>query len=192
MTAVIRSVTSALAGRGRALAEPLAHPDVRRLWAAQLTSEAGDWAARLVAGVRAYLRALADGLGLIRTGSSDYHGTNKRTPIAACTTEPEQYDALLAAGVRLWSYGVSMLHAKVVTVDGAVAGVGSANFTGRSLMLDDEVNLVVFDPAVVRALDDDFEADLAVSAPVDPQQWPERGLAQRALEVVAGLGGRHM
>jgi predicted metal-dependent phosphoesterase TrpH len=47
---------------------------------------------------RVYLRALADGLGLIRTGSSDYHGTNKRTPIAACTTDPDQYEALLAAG----------------------------------------------------------------------------------------------
>ena len=31
-------------------------------------------------------------------GSSDYHGTNKRTPIAACTTAPQQYEALLAAG----------------------------------------------------------------------------------------------
>ncbi|MGY5882778.1 PHP domain-containing protein [Modestobacter lacusdianchii] len=47
---------------------------------------------------RAYLRALATGLGLLQTGSSDYHGTNKRTPIAACTTDPEQYEALLAAG----------------------------------------------------------------------------------------------
>ena len=103
-----------------------------------------------------------------------------------------QYDLLLDAGVRLWSYQVSMLHAKVVTVDGTVAGVGSANFTTRSLMLDDEVNVVVFDPDVVRILDDDFEADLAASRPVDPQEWPDRGLAQRALELVAGLGGRHM
>jgi len=47
---------------------------------------------------RLYLRALADGLGLIRTGSSDFHGSNKTTPIAACTTEPDQYEALLAAG----------------------------------------------------------------------------------------------
>jgi 3',5'-nucleoside bisphosphate phosphatase len=47
---------------------------------------------------RVYLRALADGLGLIRTGSSDYHGSNKTTPIAACTTEPDQYELLLAAG----------------------------------------------------------------------------------------------
>ncbi len=103
-----------------------------------------------------------------------------------------QYDGLLAAGVRLWSYQVSMLHAKVITVDATVASVGSANFTSRSLLLDDEVNVVVFDPEVVRILDDDFEADLAESEPVDPRAWPDRSLAQRALEAVAGLGGRHM
>ena len=103
-----------------------------------------------------------------------------------------QYDGLLEAGVRLWSYGVSMLHAKVITVDRTVASVGSANFTSRSLLLDDEVNVVVFDPAVVRILDDHFEADLEKSEPVDAQAWPDRSLAQRALEAVAGLGGRHM
>lgn len=103
-----------------------------------------------------------------------------------------QYAGLLEAGVRLWSYQVSMLHAKVMTVDGQVASVGSANFTNRSLLLDDEVNVVVFDPDVVGVLDADFEDDLARSEPVDPAAWPDRGLAQRALEVVAGLGGRHM
>ncbi|MDQ4070435.1 MAG: phospholipase D-like domain-containing protein [Actinomycetota bacterium] len=103
-----------------------------------------------------------------------------------------QYDALLAAGVRLSSYQVSMLHAKVVTVDRTVAVVGSANFTSRSLMLDDEVSVVVFDPEVVGILDDHFDADLAASKPVDPREWPDRGLAQRALELVAGLGARHM
>ncbi len=103
-----------------------------------------------------------------------------------------QYDGLLAAGVRLWSYQVSMLHAKIITVDSTVASVGSANFTSRSLLLDDEVNVVVFDPEVVGILDADFEADLAASEPVDPHAWPDRSLAQRALEAVAGLGGRHM
>jgi len=53
---------------------------------------------------RAHLRALADRLGLIRTGSSDYHGSNKRTPIAVCTTEPDQYAALLAAGTGVAVY----------------------------------------------------------------------------------------
>jgi predicted metal-dependent phosphoesterase TrpH len=47
---------------------------------------------------RAHLRGLAGELGLIVTGSSDYHGTNKTTPIAACTTAPDQLEAILATG----------------------------------------------------------------------------------------------
>jgi predicted metal-dependent phosphoesterase TrpH len=46
---------------------------------------------------RAHLRGLAGDLGLLVTGSSDYHGANKVTPIGACTTDPAQYEALLAA-----------------------------------------------------------------------------------------------
>jgi predicted metal-dependent phosphoesterase TrpH len=47
---------------------------------------------------RAHLRGVAADLGLLTTGSSDYHGANKTTPIGACTTDPEQLAALLAAG----------------------------------------------------------------------------------------------
>ncbi len=47
---------------------------------------------------RAHLRGLASDLGLIATGSSDYHGTNKATPIGACTTDTDNWEALLAAG----------------------------------------------------------------------------------------------
>jgi predicted metal-dependent phosphoesterase TrpH len=47
---------------------------------------------------RAHLRDLAAELDLIVTGSSDYHGTNKATPIAACTTDPGQFERILAAG----------------------------------------------------------------------------------------------
>jgi 3',5'-nucleoside bisphosphate phosphatase len=47
---------------------------------------------------RAHMAALADDLDLIATGSSDYHGTNKATPIAMCATAPDQLERLLAAG----------------------------------------------------------------------------------------------
>jgi 3',5'-nucleoside bisphosphate phosphatase len=47
---------------------------------------------------RAHMAALAEDLDLIATGSSDYHGTNKTTPIAMCTTAPDQLERLLAAG----------------------------------------------------------------------------------------------
>jgi 3',5'-nucleoside bisphosphate phosphatase len=47
---------------------------------------------------RAHMQGLAADLGLLTTGSSDYHGTNKTTPIGACTTHPAQFEALVAAG----------------------------------------------------------------------------------------------
>jgi 3',5'-nucleoside bisphosphate phosphatase len=50
---------------------------------------------------REHLRSLAAELGLIGTGSSDYHGTNKATAIGACTTDPEAYEALIARATAL-------------------------------------------------------------------------------------------
>jgi predicted metal-dependent phosphoesterase TrpH len=46
---------------------------------------------------RDHLSGLAKDLGLISTGSSDYHGTNKKTAIAICTTAPDQFEAILEA-----------------------------------------------------------------------------------------------
>jgi predicted metal-dependent phosphoesterase TrpH len=45
---------------------------------------------------RAHLRSLAAELGLVVTGSSDYHGTNKTVPLGAHRTAPAAYEALLA------------------------------------------------------------------------------------------------
>jgi predicted metal-dependent phosphoesterase TrpH len=45
---------------------------------------------------RAELRGLAGELGLVRTGSSDYHGTNKSIPIGAETTHPDAFAELVA------------------------------------------------------------------------------------------------
>ncbi|WP_104524651.1 PHP domain-containing protein [Blastococcus atacamensis] len=47
---------------------------------------------------RDHLRGLAADLDLVVTGSSDYHGSNKTTPIGACTTHPAEFERLLAAG----------------------------------------------------------------------------------------------
>lgn len=60
-----------------------------------------------------------------------------------------QYKSLLDAGVEVSAYQPTMLHAKIMTVDGTVANIGSANFNSRSFRKDEEVNLVVFDPEIV-------------------------------------------
>ena len=47
---------------------------------------------------REELRALAADLGLLATGSSDYHGTGKTTAIGSNTTSPDVLEAIIAAG----------------------------------------------------------------------------------------------
>ncbi|MEU9505196.1 PHP domain-containing protein [Micromonospora sp. NPDC048170] len=45
---------------------------------------------------RAHVRALADELGLLVTGSSDFHGTHKTVRLGAFTTAPEAYERIVA------------------------------------------------------------------------------------------------
>ncbi len=44
---------------------------------------------------RMHLAGLARDLHLVATGSSDYHGTNKSTPVAACTTSQDAFEELV-------------------------------------------------------------------------------------------------
>ncbi|MBO3740720.1 PHP domain-containing protein [Actinoplanes flavus] len=46
---------------------------------------------------RAQVRALADRLGLVVTGSSDFHGTHKAVQLGAFTTDPEAYEKIVSA-----------------------------------------------------------------------------------------------
>jgi predicted metal-dependent phosphoesterase TrpH len=43
---------------------------------------------------RGHLRQLASTLGMVATGSSDFHGSNKVVPLAACTTRLEAFERL--------------------------------------------------------------------------------------------------
>ena len=92
------------------------------------------------------------------------------------------YSTLTEGGVRLWSFQPSMLHAKVLTVDGTASLIGSANMNRRSMNLDEEVVLSVLDPALTRRLEADFDTDLERSVRIEPQRWAERSVRQRAQE----------
>jgi cardiolipin synthase A/B len=62
------------------------------------------------------------------------------------------YSDLLASGVRLFEYPLGLLHTKTITIDGRIALVGSANMDRRSLELNFENNLVVFDPGLTATI----------------------------------------
>jgi cardiolipin synthase A/B len=94
------------------------------------------------------------------------------------------YATLLDAGVQIHNFQTSMLHAKVLTVDGIVASVGSANVNNRSSLYDEEVNLIIYDREITAILDGHFDEDLTRSVEIDPSRWEDRGMLQRATETV--------
>jgi cardiolipin synthase len=104
----------------------------------------------------------------------------------------KEYATMLEAGVRVWCFQPAMLHAKVLTVDGVVGTVGSANFNHRSLSLDDESNVVMFDRDVVATLDGHFDDDLRRSREIDVERWNGRSPLQRAKERVVSVVEDHL
>jgi cardiolipin synthase len=92
------------------------------------------------------------------------------------------YARLLEHGVAVWSFQPTMLHAKIMTVDGRVANIGSANLNRRSLSLDEEINIVALQPNLITMLDDHFEEDLDRSVRIRPGRWDRRSLTQRTVE----------
>jgi cardiolipin synthase len=92
------------------------------------------------------------------------------------------YDRLTDCGVQVWNFQPSMMHAKIMTVDGYAALIGSSNFNRRSLDHDEEVVLAALDESFVEILDRDFDADLERSERIVAHRWEKRSVPQRALE----------
>jgi cardiolipin synthase len=92
------------------------------------------------------------------------------------------YERLTEAGVELYEYQPTMLHAKSMVVDGTWSSVGTVNFDNRSFQLHDEVTLCVWDERFAGRLLEAFENDVERSDRVDPDRWRGRGPLQRAAE----------
>ncbi|MBU2663013.1 PHP domain-containing protein [Actinoplanes bogorensis] len=54
---------------------------------------------------REHVRALADDLGLVVTGSSDFHGTHKTVQLGDFTTDPEAYEKIVSAATGVGVLG---------------------------------------------------------------------------------------
>lgn len=95
------------------------------------------------------------------------------------------YGRLLEAGVRIFEYQQTMMHAKVVVADHSWANVGTANLDNRSLALQDEMNCSIVDPGLVADLEKHFLDDFAASTEIDLHRWGARPLRSRTYEVAA-------
>jgi cardiolipin synthase len=84
------------------------------------------------------------------------------------------YGTLLKGGVKIFDYGRTLLHQKVVVVDGHCSSIGSTNFDDRSFEINDEVSLVVYDKAIARELEETFDRDLEHAVEVHFDEWKNR------------------
>jgi cardiolipin synthase A/B len=98
-----------------------------------------------------------------------------------------RYEALLGAGVRVYEYQPTTLHAKSFVVDGLWVSVGTMNFDNRSLALNDESTLMVLDSAAGQRMEAVFRDDLRHSREVDLEVFRHRPWFHRVAEWAANL-----
>ena len=96
-----------------------------------------------------------------------------------------QFGPMLRAGVEIYEYTPALLHAKTMVIDGVWATIGSTNLDNRSLALDEELNVIVYDRAVAQEFERIFLDDIKLSRRVTYESWKKRGFAAKFLEVLA-------
>ena len=95
------------------------------------------------------------------------------------------YEELMRAGVRIYEYQPTMMHAKVVVVDGLWSIVGSANMDERSMELNEENVLAIRDAGLARSIEDGLRDDFERSKEFELERWCRRPLYRRVLERVS-------
>jgi len=92
------------------------------------------------------------------------------------------YAELLEAGVRIYEYQPTMMHAKTLVADGVWTIIGTLNFDNRSLALNNEVSLLVLDRRTGAAMESLFLADLRSAREIGLAEFRERPWHERLRE----------
>ena len=92
------------------------------------------------------------------------------------------YEELLAAGIRIYEYEPTMIHAKTIIVDGAWGTIGSMNFDNRSMAFNNESNMVFLDAPLGAQMDSTFFNDLKHSREIKLAEFKQRSRWARLIE----------
>jgi cardiolipin synthase len=100
-------------------------------------------------------------------------GKNTDTPHVREASR-SRWGNLLAAGIKIFEYEPTNLHAKVMVVDGIWSSVGSTNFDNRAFRINDEANLNVYDRDFAAQMERTLENDRAASREITFAEWENR------------------
>jgi cardiolipin synthase len=87
-----------------------------------------------------------------------------------------EFGRAIEAGIKIYEYRGAMLHAKTVSIDGALAAVGSINLDERSFGLNHEGSVVLYDAGLAHRLEAIFEEDKRYAHEVTLDDWKRRGV----------------
>lgn len=93
-----------------------------------------------------------------------------------------RYEELLKAGVRIYEYRPTMMHAKTLVVDGRWGAVGTMNADNRSLSFNEETVLMLLDDRSSATLERHFMDDLKHADEIHLEEFRKRGLGGRIME----------
>lgn len=97
------------------------------------------------------------------------------------------FSGLLAAGVEVYQYTKDLLHSKGVVVDESLAFFGTVNLDLRSLWLNFEMTLIIYDPATAKELATIIADYRRQAHLLTVQQWQERSHLSRFFENITHL-----
>jgi cardiolipin synthase len=97
------------------------------------------------------------------------------------------YEELLEAGVHIHLYRKNFLHAKHLSIDDAVALIGTSNLDIRSFALNAEVMLTIYDTRVVARLAAEQKRYYANSRLLTHAEWRQRPFRSKLAEHLARL-----
>lgn len=93
---------------------------------------------------------------------------------------------LLSYGIEVYFYDKkSFIHSKLITVDGEISMVGTANMDIRSFELNYEINTVIYDEETTKELEEQFFVDLKKSKIVHKGYFKKNNIAIKALEAIS-------
>ncbi len=99
-----------------------------------------------------------------------------------------RYQELLEAGVKIYEYQPTFMHAKYAVIDGSWAIIGSPNLNSRSRQLDEENALGVFDPAFGARLAGHVRRRISSrSQPVSLDEWRRRNPMRKLFETLSRI-----
>lgn len=88
------------------------------------------------------------------------------------------YSGLLRAGVKVYERQAGIMHSKTLVVDGVWSLVGSSNFDQRSILFNDEVDVVVLGSETASQLQKGMAADIVHAQRIDWQFVHKQGAWQ--------------